>query len=315
MSNYQDNVINADYEEVDGAGKTPVKKKGGFKGQIIFIALVLLALVCLNNSVVITHADEYTVIRQFGKIVSIRSEAGPSFKIPFIQNTYTLPKCVQYFDIPVSDVITKDKQAMILDSFTTWRIVDPHKFVTTLNGSVSAAESRISNLAYNVSKNTISTLSQAEIISGRDKLAGSFFEGFSNELSQYGIELVSIETKKIDLPSVNLSAVYERMISERQNIAAQHIAEGEADARKIRTEADKSVQIQLSEAQALAEKTIAEGEAEYMRILSDAYSDPARAEFYTFVRSLDAVRKAFEGSETTIILTEDSPIAEIFYGY
>jgi len=281
---------------------------------LILVITIIIGLFLFNNSIVITHANEYTVVRQFGKIVSIRSEPGPSLIIPILQGTYTLPKNIQYYDIPVSDVITKDKQAMIIDSFTTWKIVDPHKFVTTLNGSISAAESRIGNLAYNVSKNTISTLSQAEIISGRDKLAGSFFEGFSTELSLYGIELVSIETKKIDLPSVNLSAVYERMISERQNIAAQHIAEGEAEARKIRTEANKNISIKISEADALAEKLIAEGEAEYMRILSNAYNDASKADFYYFVRSLDAARKSLKNSDTTLILTEDSPIAKIFYG-
>lgn len=283
--------------------------------NILVVLIIIIAVMLLSNCLIITQADEYTVVRQFGKIVDIRSVAGPSLIVPVLQSSYKLPKSVQYFDIPVSDVITKDKQAMILDSFTTWKIVDPHKFVTTLNGSIAEAESRISNLAYNVSKNTISTLSQAEIISGRDKLAASFFDGFSSELSQYGIELITIETKKIDLPSVNLSAVYERMISERQNIAAQHIAEGEADAKKMRTETDKNVQILLSEARAEAEKIIAEGEAEYMKILATAYNDADKAEFYTFVRALDAAKKSFESTDTTIILTEDSPIAQLFYGY
>lgn len=308
---YDHNEINL-VEEKAAAEKVARIKKNA-KRNLIIVGILLIGLFILNRSVVITHADQYTVVRQFGKIVSIRSQPGPSLVIPLLQDTYTLPKSIQYFDVPVSDVITRDKQAMILDSFVTWKIVDPQLFVRTLGGNITQAENRISNLAYNVSKNTFSTLSQNEIISGRANLAESFFGSLSDDLSQYGIELVCIETKKIDLPPVNLSAVYERMISERQNIAAQHIAEGEAEARKIRTETDKNVEIQLSAAQAQAEKLIAEGEAEYMRILSDAYNDPSKAEFYYFVRSLDAVKKALEGSQTTIILTEDSPIAGIFY--
>ena len=230
-----------------------------------------------------------------------------------LQETQTLPKTVLLYDLPVSDVITKDKKTMVADSFVLWRISDPQKFIQTLNSSVSNAESRLSSLVYNAMKNTISGMNQTEVISGRDgALAAAIKEGVTG-LEQYGIELIAVETKRLDLPDDNKEAVYQRMISERNNIAAQHTAEGESEAQKIRLETDKEVQVMLSEAKAQAEILVAEGEAEYMKILSDAYADRDKAEFYNFVRSLDAARESLTGEDNILFLTPDSPIAQVFY--
>ncbi len=281
--------------------------------NILLIALALVILLSAGSCFVVTEANEYTVIRQFGKVVSIRDTAGVSFKLPLLQDAQKLPNTVLLYDLPVSDVITKDKKTMVADSFVLWRIEDPQKFIQTLNSSVSNAESRLSSLVYNAMKNTISGLDQTEVISGRDgELAAAIKDGVTG-LEQYGIELIAVETKRLDLPDDNKEAVYQRMISERSNIAAQHTAEGESEAQKIRSETDKEVQIMLSEAAAKAESLVAEGEAEYMRILSEAYADRDKAEFYSFVRSLDAARDSLTGDDNTLFLTPDSPLAQIFY--
>ena len=125
---------------------------------------------------------------------------------------------------------------------------------------------------------------------------------------------MTVEVKKLDLPDDNKQAVYTRMISERENIAAQYTAEGKSEAKIIENTTDKEVSIMLSDAQAKAEATIAEGEAEYMRILSDAYSDPEKTDFYSFVRALDALKESISGDNKTVILSDDSPIAQIFTG-
>jgi membrane protease subunit HflC len=104
------------------------------------------------------------------------------------------------------------------------------------------------------------------------------------------------------------------MISERDNIAATYTAEGQAEARIIRNTTDAEITVLLSEAEKEAEILIAEGEAEYMRILSEAYNDPSKADFYSFVRSLDAVKTTMTGNNKTVFLSPESPIAEIFYG-
>lgn len=290
------------------------KKRAGLG---VVVLLVILALLVLNSSLIVTRSNEYSVIRQFGRVAGIRSEPGISFKLPLIQTVDKMPNTVLLYDLPVSDVITQDKKTMVADSFILWKITDPQRFIQTLNGSVANAESRLSNLVYNSMKNTISGMTQAEVISGRNgALAEAIREGVGESLDAYGVELIAVETKHLDLPDDNKEAVYQRMISERNNIAASYTAQGESDAQMIRSETDKEVQIMLSAAEADAEKLAGEGEAEYMRILSAAYADPAKAEFYSFVRSLDAARASLEGSGNNVLfLDRTSPLAEIFYNH
>lgn len=288
--------------------------KQNTKVRIVLIVVLVLAALVLSASCVVTQQNQYTVIRQFGRVVDIRETPGVSWKLPFIQTSERMPNRVLLYDLPVSDVITEDKKTMVADSFILWRIDDPQLFIQTLNGSISNAESRLMTLVYNSMKNTISGMSQSEVISGRDgELAGAIRAGVGNSLDQYGIELIAIETKHLDLPDDNKAAVYQRMISERNNIAASYTAEGESNAQRIRSQTDKEVQIMLSEASAQAEALEAEGEAEYMRILSDAYADPERAEFYNFVRSLDAAKASLTGDGNVLFLNRNSPLAQIFY--
>ena len=274
-----------------------------------------LAIIIGSSCFVITNENEYSLVRQFGKIDHVVSEAGVSFKLPFIQSVDTLPKQTLIYDLASSDVITSDKKTMICDSYILWHITDPIKFAQTLNGSVSNAENRLDTIVYNATKNVISSVTQEQVISGRDgELSLAVMDSIGNTLSQYGIELLDFETKQLDLPSDNKTAVYERMISERDNIAATYTAEGSAEAQIIRNTTDKEVTVMLSEAEKEAEILIAEGEAEYMRILSDAYADAGKTDFYSFVRSLDALKASMVGNNKTVILSPESPIAQIFYG-
>lgn len=278
---------------------------------IVAVVIIFIAIVVLLNSMVVTKENEYTLIKQFGKVERIVPNAGLSFRIPFIQTTDTLPKTMLLYDLTASDVITQDKKTMVVDSYVLWRITDPLKFTQTLT-SITNAEGRINTIVYNSMKNIISSMSQSEVISSRDgALSQSIMQNIGTSVEQYGIRFVSIETKHLDLPSDNKAAVYERMISERNNIAASYTANGESEAKMIRTKTDNEIVVSVSEAEAQAEKIIAEGEAEYMKILSEAYNTPDRAEFYTFVRALDAAKKSMKGDKT-LILPKDSPLAELF---
>ena len=284
-------------------------------GKAFTVILLFAALFIGLSSLVITKENEYKVIREFGKIDHVQTEAGISFKIPFIQTESSLPKQILMYDLSPSDVITKDKKTMITDSFVLWQITDPIKFAQTLNSSITNAEGRIDTVVYNSIKNIISSLPQEEVISGRDgELSEAIMNNVGDKFAQYGLELLAVETKQLDLPNDNKEAVYERMISERGNIAATYTAEGAAEAQKIRNTTDKEVSILLSEAAKQAEVLKAEGEAEYMRILSDAYKDESRTDFYSFVRSLDALKESIKGDNKTVILDKNSPIAQIFYG-
>ncbi|MDY6104893.1 MAG: protease modulator HflC [Acetatifactor sp.] len=280
------------------------------------IAILVIVLLMVGSSCfVVTNENEYSLIRQFGKIDHIVYDAGISMKIPFIQSVDTLPKQVLIYDLSPSDVITSDKKTMICDSFILWHITDPLKFAQTLNSSISNAEGRLDAVVYNSTKNVISSTTQEQVISGRDgALSASIIQNIGNTLEQYGIELLSFEIKQLDLPNDNKAAVYERMMSERDNIAATYTAEGNSEAQKIRNTTDKEITILLSEAEKEAEILIAEGEAEYMKILSEAYNDESKQEFYSFVRSLDALKLSMKGNNKTVMLSPDSPIAQIFYG-
>ncbi|MBR4344459.1 MAG: protease modulator HflC [Lachnospiraceae bacterium] len=278
---------------------------------IIFAIILVIGILVGMNSLVVTKENEYTLIKQFGKVERVLVSAGLSFRIPFIQTTDTLPKTMLLYDLTASDVITQDKKTMVVDSYVLWKINDPLKFTQTLT-NISNAEGRINTIVYNSMKNIISSMNQSEVISSRDGiLSQAIMNNIGSSVEQYGIELVTVETKHLDLPSDNKAAVYERMISERNNIAASYTASGESDAKMIRTKTDNEIVVSVSEAEAKAEKIIAEGEAEYMRILSEVYNTPDRAEFYTFVRALDAAKKSMKGNKT-LILSKDSPLAEIF---
>lgn len=286
--------------------------KGKKVGMLIGVAAVVVAV---GASVTVTQQNEYKLIRQFGKVDRVISSPGISFRIPFIESTQSLPKETLLYDLAASDVITKDKKTMISDSYVLWKINDPLKFAQTLNSSVESGESRINTAVYNATKNAISSMSQDQVITSRDgELSDMVMEAIGSNMDQYGIELLKFETKQLDLPDDNKEAVYERMISERDNIAATYKAEGSSEAKVIRNKTDKEVAIQISDAKKQAEILEAEGEQEYMKILSQAYGEEGRSEFYSFVRSLDALKTSMKGEDKTVILSADSPIAQIFEG-
>ena len=286
--------------------------KGKKIGILIGVSAVVIAV---GASVTVTQQNEYKLIRQFGKVDRVISSSGISFKIPFIESTQSLPKETLLYDLAASDVITKDKKTMISDSYVLWKISDPLKFAQTLNSSVESGESRINTAVYNATKNAISSMSQDQVITSRDgELSDMVMEAIGTNMDQYGIELLKFETKQLDLPDDNKEAVYERMISERDNIAATYKAEGNSEAKVIRNKTDKDVAIQISDAKKQAEILEAEGEQEYMKILAQAYGEEDRSEFYSFVRSLDALKTSMKGEDKTVILSADSPIAQIFEG-
>lgn len=281
-----------------------------------FIPVIILAVLFIigDASMVVTYPNEFTVIKQFGKIVDIREEAGLSFKIPVIQKDEKIENEILLYDLAVSDVMTKDKKSMIADCFALWRISDPQKYTQTLSAQKSNAEFRIDTIVYNSLKNVISSMTQEEVISGRDgELTAAIMDNIGDTLDQYGIELLAVETKSLDLPDENKDAVYERMISERNNIAATYKAEGDEEAKEISNNTNAEIIVMQSEADAQAEEIIANGEAEYMRILGEAYNDPDKAEFYLFLRALDAAKITMAGNNKTLIIDETSPIAQIFY--
>jgi membrane protease subunit HflC len=280
----------------------------------LLIVIILAAIVILGNSLYTVHQKEYVAVRQFGKIVKVEAEPGLKMITPFVQTTQRISASTKIYDIPASDVITKDKKSMITDTYVLWKVIDPIKFVQTLNALDGRAQERIEAAVYNATKTAISSMTQDEVIESRgEALTTIITEDANSDMTGYGIEIVKAEIKALDLPDDNRTAVYERMISERNNIAASYEAEGNAEAQKIRNETDKKVSILKSDAEKTAAKLSGEGEAEYMRILSEAYNTEEKAEFYNFTRSLDAFRESLGSGEKTIVLDKNSEIAKMFY--
>ena len=284
-------------------------------GKIIAFLAAMIVAVCLVNAVFTVHMKEFVAVRQFGRIVKVISEPGLNFKIPFIQTTQRVSAATRVYEIPSSDVITRDKKTMIADDYVLWKVVDPVKYIQTLNALDARAQERIDASAYNATKNVISSMTQDEVIAARGEKLGIMITEESNDtMGGYGIEILQTQIKALDLPEDNKDAVYQRMISERQNIAASYKAEGDSEAQLIRNQTDKEVAVTKAEAKKEAAVIEAEGEAEYMRILQEAYNNEDKADFYNYIRSLDALKASLTGNNKTIILDKDSELAKILYG-
>lgn len=285
------------------------------KKTVILVACIILALILINSFAIITYENEYKLIKQFSKVNRVIDSAGVSFKIPFIESVDTLPKNIILYDLAASDVITKDKKAMVADSYVLWKITDPLKFAQSLNSSISNAESRIDTVVYNALKTLIGSQTQNDVINSRGgALSSEIMEIVTKPMQEYGISILAVETKRLDLPNDNKTAVFNRMISERAQIAAGYIAEGEEESQKIQNSTNREIQISISEARAKAATLVAEGEAEYMRILSEAYNDTQRKDFYEYIRSLDAIKASLKGDNKTLILPLTSPLTKVLLG-
>lgn len=289
-------------------------KKKTTIGALLFV-IAIFVLITLLSSLYSVPYNSYMIITKFGKISSVESTPGLHIKTPFVEEALEIYAGNRIYDIPTSDVITKDKKSMIADDYVIWKVADATKYYQTLGGVDGRAEERIDAAVYNATKNTISSMTQDEVIAARgEQLTNIITEASNRDIKEYGIEILTAEIKALDLPEDNKAAVYERMISERQNIAAGYKAQGEADAQKIKNETDKQVAVTLATANSNAETIIAEGEAEYMRILSAAYNDEDKADFYTYIRSLDTLKESLKGTNKTIILDKNSELAKILYG-
>ena len=288
------------------------------KKMIARIATIVIGIIVLGiaaGSFYTVPQKQYVAVRQFGRIVDIKDTPGLKFKIPFIQNVQRISAATILYDIPASDVITRDKKSMIADNYVLWRVTDPTKYIRTLDAVELRAEERIEAAVYNALKNVISSMSQDEVIEARgERLTVLITEEANSDISDYGIEIIQSQIKSLDLPDDNKESVYERMISERQNIAATYQAEGNAEAQKIRNQADRDVSVMKADARKKAAIIEGEGEAEYMKILEEAYNTSDKAEFYNYTRSLDALKSSLTGNNKTIMLDKDSELAKILYG-
>ena len=287
------------------------------KSGIFLIILLLIALIAVN-SLFTVRENEFACTVRFQKIIDTTDEAGLHFKIPFIDSVKYFTKATQLYDIPPSEVLTSDKQNMTVDCYVLWSISDPKLFYQTLT-TTSNAEQRLDALTYNELKTVMGTLAQSDIINMEEGgKRNDIYEKISTDVDElaatYGIHVEDVKIKQFDLPESNLNAVYNRMISERNQMAEKYTADGNYEASIIRNDVDKQVNILVSNAKAEAAKLEAEGEAEYMRLLAEAYNSEDKKDFYEFTLALDALKKSLTGGDKTVILDADSALAKILMG-
>ena len=284
----------------------------------IFLIILLLIGVLAVNAMFTVREDQYACTVRFSKIIDTTEEAGLHFKIPFIDSVKYFTKATQLYDIPPSEVLTSDKQNMTVDCYILWSISDPKLFYQTLGGT-GYAEQRLDALTYNELKTVMGTLAQSDIINMEEGgKRNDIYEKISSDVdalaATYGIHVEDVKIKQFDLPESNLNAVYNRMISERKQMAEKYTADGNYEASIIRNNVDKQVSIIVSNAEAEAAKLEAEGEAEYMRMLAEAYDSDDKKDFYEFSLALDALKASLDGKEKTIILDGNSELAKILMG-
>ena len=288
------------------------------KTKMIALVVALLLILGLTNSLYTVRENEYACTVRFSQIIETTAQPGLHFKVPFLDHVRYFTKATQFYDIPPSEVLTSDKQNMTVDCYILWSISDPKLFYQTL-GSTGVAEQRLDALTYNQLKTVMGTLAQADIINMDDGAKrNEIYDGIAADVDAlaqvYGIRVEDVKIKRFDLPASNLQAVYDRMISERNQMAEKYTADGNKEATLIRNDVDKTVNILISNAEAEAAQLVAAGEAEYMRLLAEAFNTEDKQDFYQFTIALDALKASLNGDEKTIILDGDSQLAQILAG-
>ena len=289
-------------------------KKGVNKLAVLggVLAAVLIVLV---NTLFIVNEGEFNVVLRFGQAVRIYNEPGLKIKIPFVETTSTLPKYQMIYDSAATPILTLDQKPIIVDNYTVWKITDAQKFIRTIQ-TLSSAEQRLDAAVYNAVRRELSATSYGEIISeetARGNLNDQILTQVTKAMEEgdTGITIIDVRIKRTDLPEENKASVYNRMISNRQSIAASYLSEGDEEARRITSAADRVADILIAEADAKAKQIRSEGEQEAARIYNEAYGvDP---EFYKLYRTLESYKTSFQG-EPVIMLPIDSPYAQLLMG-
>lgn len=291
-------------------------KKKSKLGSVLKIVILILLVVAFTNTAYVVRENEYAYVTRFSKFVKIQDTAGLHFKVPMLDKVEKIPQYRMMYDITPSEVLTGDKKTLVVDNFAVWQIDNPQTFMRTVS-RISEMENRIDAVVYNAVKNTLGTMNQTDIInadnSSIDDVNIKITEMVNDQLKNYGISTVAVEIKRLDLPNDNETAVYNRMISERSQMAESYRADGNLEASKVVNETDKEVGILLSKAKATAEELKGQGESEYMKIIAAAYSTEDRVQYYEFIRSLEALKTTMQGDKT-IILPANSFIVKVLNG-
>lgn len=275
----------------------------------IAVFVVVGALVAVwNLATFVVPQWEQAVVLQLGEPKRTIREPGLYFKLPFIQTVEYSDKRLLDYDAAPKELLTRDKQQLVVDNYTRWRIIDPLQFYRAVRNE-AGAQSRLDDIVYSNLRENFGRQTLNEIVSAKRAALMEEITTKSDESArEYGIEVVDVRIKRADLPEKNEQNVFSRMRTERERLAKKFRAEGDEESRKIRSESDKQVQILTAEAQKQADILRGQGDAEAVRIFADAYGRDE--EFFSFTRTLDAYRRSLPDS-TTVVLSPDSAFFQL----
>ena len=270
------------------------------------IAIFSLVILFVLSTIIVVDETEQVVILQFGKPVKTIKEPGLNFKLPApiqVLNSFEI-RLLEY-DVPPEEILSRDKKSLIIDNYVRWRIVDPLLFLQTVR-AIPTAKTRLDDIVYSELRQELGNHDMHEIITETRELIMEKVTLASNEeTSKYGIEVIDVRIRRVDLPRENEASIYARMEAERKRQANKFRSEGEEEAQKIRAATDRDKTVLLAEAYKTSQQIRGEGEAEALDIYAVSFSkDP---EFYEFIRTLETYEKVID-KKTTLVLSGDSKL-------
>jgi len=276
-------------------------------GTILFLGVLALlfgASQCLYS----VFQSQNALVLQLGRPVGSPQGPGLHFKLPLIQNVIYFDTRVLEYNAKSAEVLTSDKKTIVVDNYAKWKIIDPLMFYQTVK-TVPQAQMRLDEIIYAQVRVALGQYTLTEIVSvKRPEIMAQVTRESSDLVHEYGIEVVDVRIKRTDLPAENERAIYGRMRAERERQAKQYRSEGQEEAAKIKSSADRDRTVLLADAQKQADATRGEGDAEATRIYAEALNQAP--EFYVFKRSLDAYVTSFK-DKTRVILTPDNRFLEL----
>ncbi len=279
----------------------------------ILIAGIVGGLLLVYLTFYTTRETEFALITQFGRPVRTVVNAGLHMKWPF-QSILRFDRRLRIYNPRPSEFLTRDKKNLVIENYVAWRIEDPDRFLRSV-GDTASAEMRLHDIIWSGLSAALGTLDLESLVSASaDKVQSvAMLDMLTTQadltaLDQYGIRVVDVRIKRLNLPEQNKQSVFARMRAERGRIAMQYRAEGEEQALIIRANADREKEAILSAAYKDAETIRGEGDAEATRIYGQAYS--RNPHFYKLVRTLDSYKKVLD-DKTTIILNSDSALLKV----
>ncbi len=275
------------------------------------LILLLIVLVALSSSAFIVNEREYAVVFQFGAVVSTDYKPGLHFKLPLIQNVRYFDRRVLTVDSQPERYLTSENKDVLVDFFVKWKISDVSRFYTKTQGDTDVAKNRLTPIIRKELSREISGLKLTEVVSGgRANAMSAMQDSTKSAIADLGIEIVDVRVKRIDFPDELSNKVFDRMRSERRQVANKLRSEGNEIAETIRSDADRQSQVILAEADRDAQLARGEGDARAAETYNAA--NRSDAEFFAFYRSLEAYRESFKGGNDVLVLDPKSEFFRYF---